>query len=105
MLGLVLLAAPSSSSAVRLLAATVLGMILALGIAKAPIRAIVAREVFPAESQSLRRHGSCYWRLAPLVPWVMLVNFITAALTRHIEWRGVHYYLRSANEVRVLKRD
>lgn len=104
-LGLVLLAAPSSSPTVRLLAATVLGMILALGIAKARIRAIVAREVFPEESQSLRRHGSCYWRLAPLVPWVMLVNFITAALTRHIEWRGVHYYLRSANEVRVLKRD
>jgi hypothetical protein len=78
-------------------------VILALGVFKARLRAVVAREIFPEEHATLDRYGSCYWTLAPLVPWMMLVNFVTAGLTRRIEWRGVRYELRSPNEVRVLK--
>ena len=63
------------------------------------------RELFPEASASLSRYGSYYWHLAPLVPWVMLLNFITAGLTRQIEWQGVRYDLLSATKLRVLRRD
>jgi len=78
-------------------------LILLLGLSKARQRARVACELFPEEARLLRRHGACYWRLWPLVPWMMLFNFITAGLTRRIEWRGRHYELISATEVRVVE--
>lgn len=105
LLGAALIILPSSCLLIRGTAASVLGIILALGIAKGRIRTIVAREVFPEEAGSLARYSSCYWQLAPLVPRVMLANFIVAGLTRRIEWRGVHYELRSRDEVRVIRRD
>jgi ceramide glucosyltransferase len=80
-------------------------LILLPGIAKGHIRTLVARELFGKESVSLGRYGARYWQLAPLVPWVMLWNFLTAGLTRHIEWRGTHYHLLSKDELRVLRRD
>lgn len=81
-----------------------LGIIL-LGIAKGRIRTVVARELFPEEREALARFGSCYWQLAPVVPWVMLLNFVVAGFTRTTEWRGTRYELTSRNEVRVLGRD
>jgi cellulose synthase/poly-beta-1,6-N-acetylglucosamine synthase-like glycosyltransferase len=104
-LGIVLLSLPSSSPLVRALVLCLLLGILGLGMAKGRIRGIIARELFPDASASLDRYGSCYWRLAPMVPWVMLFNFITAGLTRRIEWQGVHYDLVSATKLRVLQRD
>ncbi len=105
LLGLVLIFLPSLAAAARLAVAASLGTILSLGLAKGRLRGVVAREIFPEEAEALKRYGACYWRLAPLVPWVMLVNFAVAAFTRRIEWRGTHYELRSADEVRVLGRD
>ena len=109
-LGMILLILPSSSALNRPglergISAGLLLTIQGLGIAKGGIRTVVARELFPEESASLSRYGSCYWRLAPLVPWVMLLNFITAGFTRRIEWQGVHYDLLSATKLRVLPRD
>jgi ceramide glucosyltransferase len=104
-LGVVLLSLPSVSWRARGVIAAMLLAVLALGIAKGGIRTLVAREAFPEESASLARYGSCYWQLAPLVPWCMLVNFMVAGFVRRIEWRGVHYHLRSSGEIQVLKRD
>jgi cellulose synthase/poly-beta-1,6-N-acetylglucosamine synthase-like glycosyltransferase len=104
-LGMILLILSSSSALERGITAGLLLIILGLGIAKGGIRTVVARELFPEESASVSRYGSCYWRLAPLVPWVMLLNFITAGFTRRIEWQGVHYDLLSATKLRVLRRD
>ncbi len=92
--GLMLIMAPLVSTRERSAIAAALVAILALGQSKARIRLLVARERFPEAKEVLRRHGWCYWILAPLVPWVMLYNFITAGLTRRIEWRGVWYHLR-----------
>ncbi len=107
--GLVLLAVPSlwPSSAAwwRTRIAAWLLLILVLGLAKARLRSVVTREIFPEESATFARYTSRYWQLAPLVPWVMLINFVVAGMTRRIEWRGTHYELRSANETRVLRRD
>ncbi len=84
--------------------AGVLILIQLLGMAKGMIRQQVAAMKFPEKRGSLARYGSCYWRLAPLVPWVMAYNFITAGFTRRIEWSGVQYELRSPEEVAVLER-
>jgi ceramide glucosyltransferase len=92
----------SRSMAARLLAVGLLAAIQVLGLVKARLRTCVAREVFTEEADALRRHGSCYWRLWPLVPWVMLINFVAAGLKRRIEWRGTRYELISASELRVL---
>jgi cellulose synthase/poly-beta-1,6-N-acetylglucosamine synthase-like glycosyltransferase len=89
----------------RFIVAGILLSILLLGLAKGRIRAIVARELFPEEREALDRSGACYWQLAPLVPWVMLFNFVVAGFTRRIEWRGTHYELPSRDEVRIFRRE
>ncbi|HLW78300.1 MAG TPA: glycosyltransferase, partial [Terriglobia bacterium] len=101
--GLTLLAMGAGSGAGRLAVAGLLAAVVAMGMIKAGVRTVVAREQFGGEEASLQRYGSRYWQLSPLVPWVMLFNFAVAAFVRRIEWRGVRYELRSANEVRVLK--
>jgi hypothetical protein len=78
--------------------------ILLLGLSKARLREFVALRVFPEEARSLSQNGSCYWRYWPLVPWVMLFNFITAGLTREIEWRGTRYHLISPTKLHILGR-
>lgn len=93
---LVIAAAPGA----RLLVAGVLAAVLALGAAKGFIRTIVAREVFASHADGT----SCYWLLSPLVPWVMLWNFMAAGLTRRIEWRGTEYEIVSPSQVRVVRR-
>ena len=105
-LGVILksLAGNPKDSAAALLAGALLILVQLLGIVKGLIRLRVAQSCFPREESSLLRHGSAYWRLSPLVPWIMLFNFVTAALTRRIEWSGVHYDLRSPTEVVVLNR-
>lgn len=100
-LGVILFSGPTFA---RLLAGACEGLILLLGLAKARLRTIVAREAFPEEANRLRQHGSCYWQLWPLIPWVMLANFFTAGISRQIEWRGTRYELISAREVKVLDR-
>ncbi len=104
LLGLGLLATVGITLPWRGVILALLAAILTLGMAKARLRSIVAQELFPEESAMLARHGARYWQLAPLVPWVMLFNFVVAGFTRRIEWRGTHYELRSMNEVRVLCR-
>lgn len=103
-LGVLLLAFSGASPARKLVAAALLGAIYALGLAKASLRSRVARELFPDEAPSLRRYASRYWVWWPLVPWIMLFNFVTAGFTRCIEWRGTRYEMISATEVRVLER-
>lgn len=103
--GLILLVAPALPARDRLVIGGILAGILLLGLAKGRIRSIVAREKFPEEKPALDAHGSCYWMLAPIVPWVMFFNFLVAGMTRRIEWRGTRYELVSPTEVRVLGRE
>jgi len=105
LLGLLLLAYPGSSAQERLTIAVSLLFVLSLGLAKGRLRSVVAGELFPEESATLKCYGSRYWQLAPLVPWLMFYNFVTAGCKRRIEWRGTHYILKSRNEVEVVRRD
>jgi ceramide glucosyltransferase len=105
LLGLLLLAALGSSAQERLAILVSLLFILSLGLAKGYLRSVAAGELFPEENAALRFHGPCYWRLAPLVPWLMFYNFLIAGFSRRIEWCGTHYILKSRNEVEVVRRD
>jgi cellulose synthase/poly-beta-1,6-N-acetylglucosamine synthase-like glycosyltransferase len=104
-LGGVALLMPGVTVRQRLAVAGTLLAILLLGADKGRIRSIVARGLFPAEAARLQRLASRYWQLTPVVPWVMLGNFLVAGFTRRIEWRGTQYELVSPQKVRVLGRD
>ena len=100
-LGLILMAVPGVTAFQRVAVALVLVAVLLLGAGKGYIRSLVAREVFGPEKAS---RASCYWQLSPLVPWIMLGNFVVAGFTRRIEWRGTEYELVSRDKVRVMRR-
>jgi ceramide glucosyltransferase len=104
-LGLAVAVLPGVDAVNRTLAVGLLIVVLLLGAAKGYIRALVARESFPEETAVLGRYGSRYWQLTPLVPWIMLINFVVAAVARKIEWRGTRYHLISRDEVRVVGRE
>jgi|SRR5579875_3835020 len=102
--GLIAVFSPSTTGFEKLCIAGALAVVLGLGMAKGRIRTVVAREIFPEERQSLEKLGNRYWQLAPLVPWVMLCNFVIAGFARTIEWGNVRYRLRSDCEVEILSR-
>jgi len=105
LVGLLLLAYPRSSAEERWTITASLLSVLSLGLAKGRLRSVVADELFPEENASLKWYGSRYWQLAPLVPWLMFYNLVMAAFIRRIEWRGIHYILKSREEVEVVRRD
>ncbi len=92
-----------SEARVRLVSAGLVLSILLLGLAKAHLRTRVVRLAFPDEAE-VSEDASCYWRWWPLVPWIMLLNFVAAGLTRRIEWRGTEYQLISTDKMRVIRR-
>ncbi len=102
--GLITVFSPSIPIWQKLGSATALAAILGLGVAKGRIRTVVAREIFPEEREALYRFGNRYWQLAPLVPWIMLCNFLIAGFARTIEWGHVRYRLKSDREVDILFR-
>jgi ceramide glucosyltransferase len=102
--GLVLVVLPGEAAFSRVTAAAILASILILGMLKGATRTVAAREMFPSESSMLARYGSCYWQLTPLIPWVMLSNFVIAGLQKRIEWRGTVYELKSRRELKVVSR-
>jgi cellulose synthase/poly-beta-1,6-N-acetylglucosamine synthase-like glycosyltransferase len=97
-LGLIVLAMPGATAYQRVAVAVTLLAVLLLGAGKGYIRSLVARELFPTE---IGGRASCYWLLSPLVPWIMLGNFVVAGFARRIEWRGTEYELVSRDKVRV----
>ncbi len=105
LLGLVMLALPSTSAGQRLLIAAILLAILLLVISKGLIHMTVAKELFPEEASSLSRYGARYWQLSLLAPWVMLINYLVSSVTRRMEWRGTLYELKDRNQTRVIRRE
>jgi hypothetical protein len=99
--GIVWIVSHRANSREGLAGGAVLLTVLLLSGVKGYLRTIVAREMFPAE---LGKAAWCYWLLSPLVPWVMLGNFVVAGLTHRIEWRGTEYELISEKRVRVIGR-
>jgi cellulose synthase/poly-beta-1,6-N-acetylglucosamine synthase-like glycosyltransferase len=105
LLGLVMLALPSTSAGQRLLIAAILLAIVLLVMSKGLIHMTVAKELFPEEAASLSRYGARYWQLSLLAPWVMLINYLVSIVTRRMEWRGTLYELKDRNQTRVIRRE
>lgn len=105
LLGLAVMLSPGTAVWFRVGTAEWLAAILILGVAKGTMRGHVAQRLFPPDDATAKETRSCYWQLTPLVPWVMFWNFLVASFQRRIEWRDTHYWLRSAEEVIVLKRE
>lgn len=98
-LGVLALALPGATAHQRVVMAVTLSIVLLLGAGKGYLRSRVAREVFPTGNGG---GASCYWQLSPLVPWIMLWNFVAAGFTRRIVWRGTEYEIVSRDKVRVV---
>ncbi len=103
--GFALLTFAEGSTAARVGVAIVLGVFVYLGMAKGMLRSDVALELFPEEKEWLAEYQASYWRLAPLVPWVMWLNFLIAGFARRIEWSGTSYELCSRTEMKVVRRN
>jgi hypothetical protein len=99
-LGLMDLVVHGTSAGQQGAIAAILLAVVLLGAAKGYIRTLVARQLFPKDVG----RGACYWQLTPLVPWVMLWNFVSAGFTRRILWRGTEYELVSRDVVYVKRR-
>ncbi len=78
-------------------------LIQVLGMVKGAIRSNVAVQLFPDEP-ALRRYKSCYWRLSPLVPWIMMANFVVSAMSKKVKWRGTEYEIHGRNAIRTICR-
>jgi len=100
-LGLMVMAMPGVAPFHRITVALAILVVLLLGAGKGYLRSLIAQELFATE---IGRRAHCYWQLSPLVPWIMLWNFIVAGFTRRIEWRGTEYELVSRDKVQVLRR-
>jgi ceramide glucosyltransferase len=102
--GVVLLAMPGITPAWKITAAALLAAIVTLGMIKGRMRAVIAQEIFSSETIEGKRTAACYWQFTPIIPWVMLFNFITAGFVRRIEWLGTVYELKSMHELRIIRR-
>jgi ceramide glucosyltransferase len=94
-MGLSLMVLGGLSNTWRIALAAWLAGIVALGMSKARLRTVAARELFPEEAARLARLGGRYWQLQPVVPWIMFWNFLRAGFTRRIEWAGSTYKIYS----------
>jgi ceramide glucosyltransferase len=101
--GLGLLILPELHAVLKLIVGGFMLSTVLLGVAKGWLRVAVGRVIFPHERPLIERFGACYWQLAPVVPWIMLLNFAVAGFKRRIEWSGTVYELRSALELKVFK--
>jgi len=73
-----------------------------LAAARGYLRLAAVSELLPAWKRKLLDYGWAWTLLAALVPFLYLVNFVVAAFSRRIVWRGVHYQLVSAHQTRIL---
>lgn len=94
-----LLALLPSPAAILLLA----GIVLAAGLTGL-VRAGAGFAALSTRGQPEPRLPTLLWfaALSPLIPFLMLYNFIVAGLSRRIEWRGTVYILRGPQQTEVV---
>ncbi len=97
-------AASSSSGSLALapLLLTLLVPLLAAG--RGVLRLLAAADLLPGWKDQLMAGAWVWTLLAPLVPFLYLVNSLAAIGSRRITWRGIRYELVSPNQTRILSR-
>lgn len=71
---------------------------------KGAVRTMAVYELLPEWRGKLQEWSWVWAALAPIVPFLFTMNFITSLLTREIRWRGIRYELVGPNFTRVLRR-
>ena len=79
--------------------------IAATGAATGAARVAGACTAQPERRREIRSFGWAFVLLAPLIPFLMLYNFVLAGLTRTITWRGTSYRLDGPRRTVVLWRE
>ena len=79
--------------------------LLLAGIAATGAATGAARTAQPERRREIRSFGWAFVLLAPLIPFLMLYNFVLAGLTRTITWRGTSYRLDGPRRTVVLWRE
>jgi ceramide glucosyltransferase len=82
--------------------AVLLCLVLLLAAAKGLLRWISVSELLPAWKDKMEEYAWVWTMLAPLAPFLYLVNFAVSAFQRRIVWRGVRYQLVSISQTRIL---
>jgi ceramide glucosyltransferase len=93
---------PSSSSQWWQLG-VMIGVIYLFGVLRGLWRLRAVNLLFPDERHTINRFWWGYTLLAPLVSTLTSYNLLVSLLTSTLEWRGVRYELKSADEVRVVR--
>ena len=70
---------------------------------KGAIRTIVASEAMPEWKPQINQWAWVWPVLAPVVPFLFVVNFTSSLITKRIRWRGLRYELISPNQTRIIK--
>jgi len=68
------------------------------------LRVMAVVDLLPEKKEKILSQAWVWTMLAPLVPFVYVYNFATAAFSRRIVWRGIRYELVSADQTRILAR-
>lgn len=71
---------------------------------KGAVRTIAVNELLSEWRGKLQEWSWVWAALAPIVPFLFSLNFISSLLSREIRWRGIRYELVGPNFTRVLKR-
>jgi cellulose synthase/poly-beta-1,6-N-acetylglucosamine synthase-like glycosyltransferase len=102
LLGLVAIldALVAGSLASHLVFLTFLPMVLAA--LRGAVRLIAVSEINPAWKRQLSEQGWIWTLLAPIVPFLYAINYLTSLFSRRIRWRGIRYKLVSPNQTRIL---
>lgn len=84
------------------LALVFLGIVFALGVAKARVRLHAVGLAMPAYHVELGRDAGAHLALWPVASLLFLINALCAAFSRRIEWRGITYVLKSPVETAII---
>ena len=71
---------------------------------KGAVRTVAINEALPEWRGKLQEWSWVWASLAPIVPFLFSINFISSLFTKQIRWRGVKYELVGPNFTRILKR-
>ncbi len=102
LLGIAAMASAWSNSESLPPIALVLFLVTLLAAAKGVLRWQAAAELLPAWKQKMVAYAWAWTLLAPLVPFLYAINFISSAFRHRIKWRGITYELVSATRTRIL---
>jgi len=79
-------------------------MVPLLAAMKGALRTVAVDELMPEWKVVLKKWNWVWVALAPVVPFLFSLNFITSLATKRLRWRGIRYELVSEGTTRILSR-